>query len=559
MFLKQRPTMKKIISSILISTFLLCQDNRPHGNQYNLPELTQNNFLIGNLNENRSSYRVSFYDINIDFNIDDKSLDGFVTVKAESIKDLNQLQIDLAENLNIKKITHKNQSLSFSREFDAVLINFKSIIKKDSIFEFTVFYEGIPQGAENPPWAGGFTWSKDKNGRDWIAVSCEGEGARIWWPNKDHITAEGDSVRMAYTVPSNLVAVGNGKLRSVKDLGDKTTYEWFVRNPINNYNISVQIGNYVAVQDTFLKGNDTHFMNHYVLDYNRELASNFFPQSKEVIRFYEKYFGDYQWYEDGYKLIEVPYLGMEHQSAVTYGNGFSMYNGVRSKSWPMYGVIDPLIIHETGHEWFGNSVTASDPTHIWIHEGLQVYSEALYFEDKFKSYQIGVHYLNTLKNRIVNEIPIVGRENENHWALHGDTYMKGAWVMHTLRSVINNDDIWFKILKEFMVENAKGFANTEDFFNKVKEKTGTDFWYFARQYFYSPNQPQLEYYQTSSKYFYRWNNVNNDFIMPIDLLVNGKEKRVTPSTKFQSFEISKHSQIEVADWKFYVLPIEIKN
>ncbi len=559
MFLKQRPTMKKIISSILICTFLLCQENRPHGNQYNLPELTQNNFLIGNLNENRSSYRVSFYDINIDFNIDDKSLDGFVTVKAESIKDLNQLQIDLAENLNIKKITHKNQSLSFSREFDAVLINFKSIIKKDSIFEFTVFYEGIPQGAENPPWAGGFTWSKDKNGRDWIAVSCEGEGARIWWPNKDHITAEGDSVRMAYTVPSNLVAVGNGKLRSVKDLGDKTTYEWFVRNPINNYNISVQIGNYVAVQDTFLKGNDTHFMNHYVLDYNRELASNFFPQSKEVIRFYEKYFGDYQWYEDGYKLIEVPYLGMEHQSAVTYGNGFSMYNGVRSKSWPMYGVIDPLIIHETGHEWFGNSVTASDPTHIWIHEGLQVYSEALYFEDKFKSYQIGVHYLNTLKNRIVNEIPIVGRENENHWALHGDTYMKGAWVMHTLRSVINNDDIWFKILNEFMTENAKGFADTRDFFNKVKEKTGTDFWYFAKQYFYSPNQPQLEYYQTASKYYYRWNNVNNDFIMPIDLLVNGKERRVIPSTKFQSFEISKHSQIEVSDWKFYVLPIEIQN
>ena len=559
MYLKQGPTMKKIIFSILICTLLSCQENRPHGNQYNLPELTPNNLLIGQLNENRSSYRVSFYDINIDFDIEQKSLNGYVTVKAQSNRDLDKLQIDLAENLNIKKVTYENQNLSFTRKYDATLINFKSLIKKGSIFEFTVFYEGVPQSADNPPWAGGFTWSKDKDGRDWIAVSCEGEGARIWWPNKDHITAEGDSVRMAYTVPSNLVAVGNGKLRSVKNLGEKTTYEWFVSNPINNYNISVQIGNYVTVQDTFLKDNETHFMNHYVLDYNSELASNFFPQSKEVIRFYEKYFGDYQWYEDGYKLIEVPYLGMEHQSAVTYGNGFSMYNGVRSKSWPMYGVIDPLIIHETGHEWFGNSVTASDPTHIWIHEGLQVYSEALYFEDKFKSYQVGVHYLNTLKNRIVNEIPIVGKEDENHWALHGDTYMKGAWVMHTLRSVINNDDIWFKILKEFMVENAKGFANTEDFFNKVKEKTGTDFWYFARQYFYSPNQPQLEYYQTSSKYFYRWNNVNNDFIMPIDLLVNGKEKRVTPSTKFQSFEISKHSQIEVADWKFYVLPIEIKN
>jgi len=558
MYLKQGLIMKKIIFSILICTFFSCQENRPHGNQYNLPELTPNNFLMGNLNENRSSYRVSFYDINIDFDIKKKSINGFVTIKAESIRDLDKLQIDLAENLNIKKIIYKNQNLSYKREFDAVLVDFNSTIRKNNIFEFTIFYEGVPQSADNPPWAGGFTWSKDKDGRDWIAVSCEGEGARIWWPNKDHITAEGDSVRMSYTVPSNLVAVGNGKLRSIKDLGDKVTYEWFVNNPINNYNISVQIGNYVAVQDTFLKDNQVHFMNHYVIDYNKELASNFFPQSKEVIRFYEKYFGDYQWYEDGYKLVEVPYLGMEHQSAVTYGNGFSIYNGVRSKSWPMYGVIDPLIIHETGHEWFGNSVTASDPTHIWIHEGLQVYSEAIYFEDKFDSYEVGVHYLNSLKDRIANKIPIVGNENENHWALHGDTYMKGAWVMHTLRSSINDDKVWFEILREFMIENAKGFASTRDFFNKVSEKTGEDYWYFAEQYFYSPHQPELEYYQTESEFFFRWKNVNDNFRMPLDILINGKEKRFIPSKKYQSFKISKFSQIEIMDWKFYVLPIEKK-
>ncbi len=556
MYLRQGLIMKKIIFSLLICTLLSCQENRPHGNQYDLPELTRNNFLMGNLNENRSSYRVSFYDINIDFDINNKSLDGFVTIKAESKSDINQLQVDLAENLNIKSIIFQNKEVTFKREYDAVLIKFPETIRKNNFFEFTINYEGVPQNADNPPWAGGFTWSKDKDNRDWIAVSCEGEGARIWWPNKDHITAEGDSVKMTYTVPSNLVAVGNGKLRSVKNIGEKTSYEWFVSNPINNYNISVQIGNYVAVQDTFIKDNQTHFMNHYVLDYNKELASNFFPQSKEVIRFYEKYFGDYQWYEDGYKLIEVPYLGMEHQSAVTYGNGFSMYNGVRSKSWPMYGVIDPLIIHETGHEWFGNSVTASDPTHIWIHEGLQVYSESIYFEDKFNSYEVGVHYLNTIKNRIVNEIPIVGNENENHWALHGDTYMKGAWVMHTLRSVINNDEIWFKILKEFMVENAKGFANTRDFFNKVKENTGEDYWYFAEQYFYSPNQPVLEYYQDENNYHYRWINVNDNFIMPIDLLVNGSIKRVYPSNKFKKIDINRHAQIEVMDWKFYVKPSE---
>jgi aminopeptidase N len=531
-------------------------ENRPHGSQYDLPELTENNYLMGYLNENRSSYRVSYYDINIDFDIEKKSIKGFVIIKAESKNDLNKIQVDLAENLEIQKISHNDQELAFSREFDAVIIDFPYTIKEGNIFAVQIDYAGVPQNADNPPWAGGFTWSKDKDGRDWIAVSCEGEGARIWWPNKDHITAEGDSVRMAYTVPSNMVAVGNGNLRSINTQNDKTTYEWFVNNPINNYNISVQIGNYVAIQDTLIKDNITHIMNHYVLDYNQELGRNYFQQSKEVIRFYEKYFGDYQWYEDGYKLVEVPYLGMEHQSAVTYGNGFSIYNGVRSKSWPMYGVMDPLIIHETGHEWFGNSVTASDPTHIWIHEGLQVYSEAIYFEDKFDSYEVGVHYLNTIKNRIVNKIPIVGNEDENHWALHGDTYMKGAWVMHTLRSVINNDNLWFEILKEFMIENAKGFANTKDFFDKVNEKTGKDYWYFAEQYFYTPNQPEVEYYQTDSNFYYRWNNVNDNFIMPIDFLVNGVEKRVKPSKDYQSFPISKHSQIEVMDWKFYVLPIE---
>ena len=553
--------MKKRYSTIILCALLVaCNANvanlRPHGSQTDTPELTRNNYLMGFLNEYRSSYDVKYYDINIDFDIQQKSIDGFVIIKAKSLNDIDSLQVDLAKNLNIEKITHQNSSVKYSREEDAVMVFFDQTIKKDTLFDFKVHYNGTPQSADNPPWSGGFTWSKDKNDRDWIAVSCEGEGARIWWPNKDHISEEPDSVRMAFTVPSNLMGISNGKLRSVSQEGDKTTYEWFVDNPINNYNISVQIGNYVAVQDTFIKENTIHHMNHYVLDYNEEVAQNYFVQSKEVIRFYEKYFGDYQWWNDGYKLIEVPYLGMEHQSAVTYGNGFSIYNGVRSNSWAMYGVIDPLIIHESGHEWFGNSVTAIDPTHIWIHEGLQVYSEALYFEDKFNSYPVGVDYLKSIKSRIQNKIPIVGPEDENYWALNGDTYMKGAWVMHTLRSAINDDPTWFAILKEFMIENAKSHVSTEDFFSKVKEKTDTDYSYFSEQYFYSPNQPELEYYQTDSSFYYKWNNVNDSFVMPMDILVNGSEKRILPNQEFQSFDITKHSTIEVMDWKFYVKPIQ---
>ena len=557
--------MKKRYSILILYAFLIACNGgaanaRPHGSQTDTPELTRNNYLMGFLNEYRSSYDVTYYDINIDFDIEKKSIDGFVTIKAKSLVDIDTLQVDLAKNLSITKIIHDNSSVEYSREEDAVMLVFNKTIIKNRLFDFTVYYNGKPQGADNPPWSGGFTWSKDKNDRDWVAVSCEGEGARTWWPNKDHITEEPDSVRMAFTVPSNLVSVGNGQLRSVVEKEDnKTTYEWFVNNPINNYNVSVQIGNYVTVQDTFIKDSRVHYMNHYVLDYNEDVGKNYFLQAKEVIRFYEKYFGEYQWWNDGYKLIEVPYLGMEHQSAVTYGNGFSIYNGLRSDSWPMYGVMDPLIIHETGHEWFGNSVTAIDPTHIWIHEGLQVYSEALYFEDKFNSYPVSVDYLKSIKSRIQNKIPIVGPEDENYWALNGDTYMKGAWVMHTLRSTINDDPIWFAILKEFMIENAKNHVSTEDFFDKVKEKTGTDFSYFSEQYFYSPNQPELEYYQTDSSFHYRWNNVSDNFIMPMDLLVNGIEKRVLPRKEFQFFKIKKHASIEVMDWKFYVSKNESSN
>ena len=269
---------KSINILFLLLTIIACQNPRPHGGN-EIPPLSRNNYLMGFLNENRASYDVSYYDINIDFDIENQSLDGFVTIKAKSLNDIEKLQVDLVKDLNIKKITHKNNELEYSREEDAVLVVFEQVIPKNTLFDFTVYYEGIPQSAANPPWAGGFTWSKDKDGRDWVAVSCEGVGARIWWPNKDHITEEPDSVRMAFTVPSDLMSVGNGQLRNIIQNEEKTTYEWFVNNPINNYNISVQIGHYVAVQDTFIKDNTVHNINHYVLDYNKDVAENYFKQA----------------------------------------------------------------------------------------------------------------------------------------------------------------------------------------------------------------------------------------------------------------------------------------
>ena len=329
-----------------------------------------------------------------------------------------------------------------------------------------VYYEGKPLEAKNPPWDGGFVWEKDKKGRPFISVACEGDGANIWWPLKDHIADEPEEgATMVFTVPSDLFCVSNGRLLEVLNSSDKDkkTFTWTVNNPINNYNISVQIGNYVSIQDTIIRGTKIDTLTYYVLDYHEEVGRNHFKQSKDIIRFFEKYFGEFQWWDDGYKLVEVSYLGMEHQSAVTYGNNWSNWGGERSWTNKYYGIVDGLLFHETAHEWWGNSVTAIDPAHMWIHEGIAVYSEAMFIEDKL-GYNVMIDFMLEKRRGISNKQPIVGPINQNYWAF-GDSYNKGAWVLHTLRHIIDNDKVWFKILKDFAVDNAKKHVSTEDFMN----------------------------------------------------------------------------------------------
>ncbi len=553
--------MKKILPILTAMIFAGCISIQPpqamkpaSSKPASFPKLTDRNRLLGALLPERTCYDVQHYDINLDIDVEKKYLKGYVDFSALAVSDFTTLQVDLAQNMQLNGVWYHEKPLQTSRKEDAVYVVFPEMKVGDE-FTFRVKYEGIPQVAKNPPWDGGFVWGKDEMGRPYVSVACEGDGCGLWWPLKDHISDEPDKgARMTFTVPQELFCVSNGKLVSTAQdtSAGKQAYTWEVTNPINNYNISVQLGHYVELQDTVHRDNGSiETMNHYVLDYHKEVAETVFPQARKVIRFFEDKFGDYQWWDDGYKLIEVSYLGMEHQSAVTYGNVWNNWGGSH-RSWTRdyYGIIDGLLFHETAHEWWGNSITATDPAHMWIHEGTAVYSEAMFIEQEL-GYNVMLDFMLRKKRGIQNKLPIVGPENENYWAF-GDSYNKGAWVLHTLRHLINDDRTWWDLLKSFAVDNAKSHATTDDFIRHAETKTGMDLGYFFKQYFYDHRPPTLEYYQKDDQLYFKWADVHTTFRMPFDIELNGVEKRIYPTSATQSIQVTPHSVVHYKDWEFLV-------
>ena len=550
---------KTIVTIILIMIVNGCSSDQrrdsmamPPEKPEPFPKLTERNRLLGDLLPERTCYDVKHYMINMDIDVKKKYIKGFVDITATATDDFTCLQVDLARKMRLNGVYFLDQKLKTTRKEDAVFVEFPKVAQGENI-TFRVEYEGKPQEAKNPPWDGGFVWEKDKKGRPYVSIACEGDGAGLWWPLKDHIADEpDDGATMTFTVPEELFCVSNGRLLDVTaNQKNKTkTYTWTVNNPINNYNISVQLGHYVSIQDTINRNGGVETLNYYVLDYHEEVATNHFKQSKDIIRFFEKYFGDFQWWDDGYKLVEVSYLGMEHQSAVTYGNNWDNWRGTRSWTSKYYGIVDGLLFHETAHEWWGNSITASDPAHMWIHEGMAVYSEAMYIEDKL-GYNVMVDFLLDKRKGIRNKLPVVGPINSNYWAF-GDSYVKGAWIMHTLRHVIDDDELWFDILKSFAVKNAKSHVSTEDFLNHLIYKTRYNFQLIFYQYFYTHKPPVFEYYQDGSKFFYRWDAVSG-FDMPIDINLNGVELRINPKKDINHIDISEFSVIHIRDWEFLMI------
>mgnify|MGYP001475033426 FL=1 len=524
-------------------------------------EFTYSDSLRGNLSEFRSCYDVFYYDLNV--TVDDyqqKLINSSNTIHATAISSFQKIQIDLFESLKIHSIEFEEKILEFERIHNAVFVNFPRVINVNEKINFKVMYSGKPRVAVNPPWDGGFSWEKDKNGNSWIGVSCQGLGASSWWPCKDHQSDEPDSMNITSTVRYPLQVISNGKKKSDKTFFSEKLQSkankssWFVSYPINNYNVTLCIGDYKYFNDFHVNNYDTLELDYYVLKYNYNKAKDHFQQVKPMLECFEKYFGPYPFYKDGYTLIETPYLGMEHQSAIAYGNNYLPgYNGNRQF---ISGLdFDYIIIHETGHEWWGNSITTNDIADMWIHEGFCTYSEVLYVECIY-GYDIMLDYVNNQKRSVRNDKPIIGPYNVNKKGSN-DMYQKGSLMLHTLRSLIDNDSLWFSIIKGISEEFKYQIVDGAEILDYINEKVDLDLYYFFQQYLYKSEIPTFEY-KTQKKgreytLLYRWNAID-DFNMNIKVNVGTKDIFLLADNEWKEYRLGNVDikSFKVRDDLFYV-------
>ncbi|WP_253269507.1 M1 family metallopeptidase [Tenacibaculum mesophilum] len=511
---------------------------------------TRQDSLRGSITPERSWWDLTYYHLNVTVNPDKKFIKGKNTVQYKVLKPYQVLQIDLQPPLKITKATQNNKELKVISEGNAHFIQLQSPQKKGTVNSVDVYYEGKPKEAIRAPWDGGFSWKKDSNGNHFVATSCQGLGASVWWPNKDHMYDEVDSMAISVRVPKNLMDVSNGRLRNIeKHNDDTTTYHWFVDNPINNYGVNVNIGDYVHFSEKYQGEGGALDMNYYVLRDNLKKAKKQFKDAPKMMKAFEHWFGKYPFYEDGFKLVEVPYLGMEHQSSVTYGNQYKNGYLGRDLSGTGWGLkFDFIIIHEAGHEWFANNITNVDIADMWIHESFTAYSENL-FLDYYYGKKASAEYVIGTRSSIQNDIPIIGNYNVNDEG-SGDMYYKGANMLHTIRQLVNNDEKWRQILRGLNADFYHKTVTTEEIENYMIEKSGIDLSKIFDQYLRTVKIPELEYTIENNTLKYRWNNVVGGFNMPIKVTVDGKDELLKPSDNWQTKTI-KGDSIKV-DKNFYV-------
>ena len=524
-------------------------------------EFTREDSLRGNLTSLRGCYDVAFYDLFV--MIDDQELsieNSYNIIHFTAISDFIKIQIDLFYNMEVQKIEFEGQELDYSREYNAVYVMFPRIIKEKEKGAIKVYYGGYPVEAVNPPWDGGFSWENDSNGNPWIAVSCQGLGASSWWPCKDHQSDEPDSMRITCIARYPWKIISNGNLRN--DTSEWNQYlnswvnktEWFVSYPINNYNVTLCIGDYVHFSDKYISGNDTMDMDYYVLHDNLEKAQEHFRQVKPMMECFEKYFGDYPFLDDGYALVETPYLGMEHQSAIAYGNNFlSGYNGNRSFINDLD--FDYIIVHETGHEWWGNSITTNDIADMWVHEGFCTYSEALYVECMY-DYETMLAYVNSQKKRVRNDKKVLGSYHVNNQG-SSDMYFKGSLMLNTLRSWINNDGLWFEMIKDMTVTFKHQTVDGQEIIDYISNKLDKDLDVFFRQYLEHSNIPELQYkIQKEGKNYtllFRWEAIPG-FNMPVLINTGSNDFWIHPNNIWQELDLGAFDKynFEVRDDLFFI-------
>jgi len=515
-------------------------------------EFNRQDTLRGSITPERAWWDLLHYQLEVDVYPETKSIKGKNTITYKVLAEGSRLQIDLQKPMTLDMVTYNGKDLNVNTEGSAHFIQVPKQAK-DSEQTIVIEFSGTPREAVRPPWDGGYTWSEDGNGKPFIATSNQGIGASIWWPNKDHPYDEPErGIDMAISTPADLVAVGNGRLTKTVELGDRIIYYWQVKNPINNYGVNVNIGDYVNFSEVYkgLKGDLD--LDYWVLRENLDKAKEQFKQSPMMIEAFEHWFGPYPFYEDSFKLVEVPYLGMEHQSSVTYGNKYQNGYLGRDLSGSDWGLkFDFIIIHEGGHEWFANNITQSDIADMWIHEGFTAYSENLYLDYHYGKKASSEYVIGT-RALIQNASPVIGTYGVNRRG-SGDMYYKGANTLHTLRQLIEDDEKWRAILVGLNKDFYHQVVSSKTVEEYISEKSGIDLTQFWDQYLRTTMIPTLEYKQKGGELLYRYTNIVDGFDMPVIALIDGKEQWIYPNKDWKeistpkpmdSFEIKKDFYVE---------------
>ena len=514
---------------------------------------TRQDTLRGSITPQRAWWDLTYYHLDISVNPENQSIEGSNTINYRVLHPNDEIQIDLQNPLKINKVVQDGKELNFRSEGYSHFIKLKKKQKSGQIKSIKVFYEGKPKVAVRPPWDGGITWTKDSNSNHFVASSNQGIGASIWWPNKDHMYDEVDSMLISVNVPKNLTNVSNGRLRSVEDYGETKTFHWFVSNPINNYGVNINIGDYVMFSEIYDGEKGDLDMIYYVLRDNLERAKTQFKDAIKMMQAFEFWFGPYPFYEDSFKIVEVPYLGMEHQSSITYGNKYMKGYLGRDLSRTGWGLkFDYIIIHEAGHEWFANNITYKDIADMWVHESFTTYSENLYLDYHYGKEAASEYVIGT-RSSIANRSPIIGKYGVNKRG--SDLYSKGANILHTLRQITANDEKWRSILrglnKEFYHQTVTTKQIENYILNRIGVKIGNDGVVnrFFDQYLRDSRIPVFEYtidcsdINNNCKMGYEWGNVVENFKMPIELIIDGKNTFLFADDKMKWLEIDYKNHI----------------
>ncbi|PQV46535.1 peptidase M1-like protein [Jejuia pallidilutea] len=507
--------------------------------------------LRGSITPEREWWDLSYYHLDIKVEPDKKFISGKNTIQYKVLKENSVMQIDLQSPMKLLKATQNGNELTIKHDGNAHFISLIEVQNVGDVNRIEVYYEGHPKEAVRAPWDGGISWKRDKNNNHFIASSCQGLGASVWWPCKDHMYDEVDSMKISVNVPYKLINVSNGRLRLVERIGDTKTYHWVVKNPINNYGVNINIGDYVNFSEVYNGMAGNLDMDYYVLSYNLEKAKVQFKQAPKMMEAFEYWFGQYPFYADSFKLVEVPYLGMEHQSSVTYGNGFKNGYLGRDLSNTGWGLkFDFIIIHEAGHEWFANSITNKDVADMWIHESFTSYSESLYLEYYFGK-EAGAEYVIGKRKNIANDRPIIGCYNVNKEG-SSDMYFKGENMLHTLRQLVEDDKKWRQMLRGLnraFYHQTVTTKQVEDYISKTLEKDLTEFF---NQYLRTTKIPTLEYKFDKKNLEYRYTNIVKGFDMPIQVKINDEEHWLFPNAEWQTLKQDDRINTFTVDKDFYI-------